>query len=178
WGCLFWPVSNWFSGNQAARWLNEKLLKIDRRRVPPSFARTGFGKWHLVNYELGERLWTAVKEVQPRVLLFPDTFVNYFEPWVGLEAIGLLDRMGERVLPAVPGPFGERALDCCGRPLISNGLLSQAVENARSNVEHLYPWATEGRPIIACEPSCILTIKDDYPALLQGEMRHKAEVVA
>ena len=42
----------------------------------------------------------------------------------------------------------------------------------------LYPWAAAGKPIIACEPSCILTIKDDYPALLRGELRRQAEVVA
>src|SRR5207237_9111191 len=71
----------------------------------------------------------------------------------------------------------ERLL-CCGRPLISNGLLIQAVRHAQHNVEELYSRAAMGRPIIACEPSCILTIKDDYPALLRGELRRKAETVA
>src|SRR4029077_14463636 len=59
-----------------------------------------------------------------------------------------------------------------------NGLLSQAVRHAQHNVERLYAWALTGKPIIACEPSCILTIKDDYPALLRGELRGKAEKVA
>ena len=54
--------------------------------------------------------------------------------------------------------------------LISNGLLDQAVANARHNVERLHDWASRGGTIIACEPSCILTIKDDYPALLKGEL--------
>ena len=58
-------------------------------------------------------------------------------------------------------------------------MLAQAVEHARHNVERLYPWvAATGNSIIACEPSCILTIKDDYPALLQGELRRQAETVA
>src|SRR5207302_1239108 len=69
-------------------------------------------------------------------------------------------------------------LVCCGRPMISNGLLAQAVHNARINVACLHPLAAAGMPIIACEPSCILTIKDDYPALLQGEERWQAETVA
>src|SRR5262249_23844618 len=39
-------------------------------------------------------------------------------------------------------------------------------------------WAADGRPILSCEPSCLLTIKDDYPALLRGEARRRAETVA
>jgi Fe-S oxidoreductase len=74
--------------------------------------------------------------------------------------------------------LGPPALRCCGRPLISNGLLHDTVEHARHNVEALFPWAETGAPIVACEPSCILTIKDDYPALLRGEERRRAEAVA
>ncbi len=105
-------------------------------------------------------------------LLFPDTFTNYFEPEIGAAAIELFDRAGCAVTLGPPG------LRCCGRPLISNGLLDQAVANARHNVERLHEWARQGGPIIACEPSCILTIKDDYPALLKGELRSQAETVA
>jgi Fe-S oxidoreductase len=67
---------------------------------------------------------------------------------------------------------------CCGRPLISNGLLAKAVKHAKHNVEQLYPALSKGRPLIGCEPSCILTLKDDYPALLPGDLRRKAEEVA
>jgi len=62
--------------------------------------------------------------------------------------------------------------------MISNGLLKPAVRQARLLVQRLFLWAEAGMPIIGCEPSCILTIKDDYPALLRGEERHEAEVVA
>ncbi len=87
-------------------------------------------------------------------------------------AIELLHQAGCTV---TLGPLGLR---CCGRPLISNGLLDQAVAHARHNVERLHDWASRGGPIIACEPSCILTIKDDYPALVKGELRTQAETVA
>ena len=80
--------------------------------------------------------------------------------------------------PAARVTLGPPGLRCCGRPLISNGMLDQAVANARHNVERLYDWARQGGPIVACEPSCILTIKDDYPALLRGELRAQAEAVA
>src|SRR5207244_3389929 len=50
--------------------------------------------------------------------------------------------------------------------------------HARHNVQRLHASAAAGTPILACEPSCILTIKDDYPALLRGEERQQAEIVA
>jgi Fe-S oxidoreductase len=62
--------------------------------------------------------------------------------------------------------------------MISNGMLEEAVDRASDNVERLYFSAENNDPIIACEPSCLLTIKDDYPALLEGEMRQKAQAVA
>jgi Fe-S oxidoreductase len=105
-------------------------------------------------------------------MLFPDTFTNYFEPEIGTAATELFRRTGCAVTLGPPG------LRCCGRPLISNGMLDQAVASARHNVEKLYQWASQGKPIVACEPSCILTIKDDYPALLRGENRVRAEIVA
>src|SRR5262249_28741554 len=106
------------------------------------------------------------------VLLFPDTFTNYFEPEIGEAALELLRRAGCAVTLGPPG------LRCCGRPMISNGMLDEAVACARHNVESLADWAQQGRPIVACEPSCILTIRDDYPALLRGELRSRAETVA
>jgi Fe-S oxidoreductase len=105
-------------------------------------------------------------------LLFPDTFANYYEPEVGLAAVELLRRAGCDVT------LGPADLRCCSRPQISNGLLDEALANARHNVRRLYDWAAQGRPIAACEPSCLLTIKDDYPPLLRGEERAMAEAVA
>jgi Fe-S oxidoreductase len=105
-------------------------------------------------------------------LLFPDTFTNFFEPEIGEAMIELLRRFGCSV---TLGPAGLR---CCGRPLISNGMLDQAVANAQHNVKQLVDWCRAGRAITACEPSCILTIRDDYPALLAGEMRSEAATVA
>ncbi len=95
-----------------------------------------------------------------------------------MAAVELLERAGCSVAVDVPSGRGSRGLTCCGRPLISNGLLAEAVAHAEGNVRRLYPWAADGKPIIACEPSCILTLKDDYPALLRGQLRGMAETVA
>ncbi len=164
WGCRLAPVSNWWARSRLGRLLNEWLFGIDRRRVPPRFAARSFSR-QITSQEL------RIEEKQ-RVLLFPDTFMNFLEPEIGLAAVELWRRLHHDVIP------WPDDLRCCGRPMISNGMLSQAVANARHNVERLYPLAQQGHSIIACEPSCILTIKDDYPALLQGELRQKAKVVA
>ncbi len=166
WGCRLAPLSNWSARGWLGRWLNERLLGIDRRRRPPRFAARPFLRRPQVRD-------VAPANGQPQVLLFPDTFMNFHEPDIGLAALEVLRRLGQHVTPDLPD-----GLRCCGRPMISNGLLDAAVANARHNVERLFPWADAGRPIVACEPSCILTIKDDYPALLQGEQRRRALAVA
>ncbi|HZV03823.1 MAG TPA: FAD-linked oxidase C-terminal domain-containing protein [Gemmataceae bacterium] len=166
WGCRLAPLSNWLAGSVPVRWLNDRLLGIDRRRLPPAFTRRTFRQQFQARR-------SSKPQRPPDVLLFPDTFTNYHEPESGLAAVQLLERAGCVVTLDAPA-----ALWCCGRPLISNGLLTQAVAHAENNVRTLYPWAAEGKPILACEPSCILTVKDDYPALLRGPLRRMAETIA
>jgi FAD/FMN-containing dehydrogenase/Fe-S oxidoreductase len=165
-GSALAPFSNWLARSGPTRWLNEKLVGIDRRRMPPTFARRSLVR------QFSTLPWDERSEAASRVLLFPDTFANYFEPEVGRTTIELLQQGGCEVT------LGPPDLRCCGRPLISNGLLDEAVANARHNVERLHEWSRRGGPIVACEPSCILTIRDDYPALLKGALRSRAEAVA
>jgi FAD/FMN-containing dehydrogenase/Fe-S oxidoreductase len=165
WGSRLAPVSSLLARSGPVRFLNEKLLGIDRRRLPPAFARTTFRR-------VFRRLPPESSHIKSRLLLLPDTFTNYHEPQVGLAAVDLFRRAGASVW------LGPEALGCCGRPLISTGQLARAVRLARHNVGCLYPWAEAGHPIVACEPSCLLTMKDDYPALLRGDERRQAEAVA
>jgi FAD/FMN-containing dehydrogenase/Fe-S oxidoreductase len=165
WGCRLAPLSNWALRSLPARRLAGRLLGIEPRRVPPAFA--------------GRTLRRRLRGLPPPdgnpsrgVLLFPDTFADYYEPAVGEAAAALLRRAGRPVW------LGPADLSCCGRPLISNGLLDRAVGHARHNVARLSPWARAGGAIVACEPSCLLTIKDDYPALLRGAERDEAGAVA
>ncbi len=167
WGSRLARLSNWGIRSRLGRWLNDKLLGIEGSRRPPAFARRSFTRL------FADQISTENQDTLPhRVLFFPDTFTNYYQPAVGLSAAKLLRRAGCAV------SLGPAALRCCGRPMISNGLLDRAVEHAKHNVANLYPWAATGAPIVACEPSCLLTIKDDYPALLRGESRRQAEAVA
>jgi Fe-S oxidoreductase len=166
-GCSLAPLSNLLVGSRFGRWLNERMLGIDRRRMPPPFTRRTF------RAELKQRLPKIEANGSERVVyLFPDTHIQYHQPTIGLAAMKVIHRASWRVMPLVAGTV------CCGRPMISNGMLTEAIACAHQNVESLYPLAAEGHPIIACEPSCILTLRDDYPALLRGELRRQAETVA
>jgi FAD/FMN-containing dehydrogenase/Fe-S oxidoreductase len=178
WGSRLAPVSNWLTRSRLIRWLNEKLLGIDRRRCPPAFVRRTLRRQLAAPFVATPFMGSGADPADPmngvatNALLFPDTFTNYYEPAIGVAAVKLLNRAGCAVT------LGPPTLRCCGRPLISNGLLTEAVACARQNVADLHPWAAMKAPIVACEPSCILTIKDDYPALLRGDERRQAETVA
>jgi FAD/FMN-containing dehydrogenase/Fe-S oxidoreductase len=167
WGCRLAPLSNMVTRSRAGRGLAEAALGIDRRRLPPAFAGKTLVR-RLAPLVAGE----PPDDQSPGVLLLPDTFANYYEPDVGEAAASLFKRAGRRVA------LGPRGLGCCGRPLISNGLLDEAVRLAAHNVDCLAAWAERGWSVVACEPSCLLTIKDDYPALLKAEARRRAVDVA
>jgi Fe-S oxidoreductase len=67
---------------------------------------------------------------------------------------------------------------CCGRPLISQGLLAAARRQAMSSVDALYPLAERGVPLVFFEPSCLSAIREDVPSLLRGEVQRRAQRVA
>jgi FAD/FMN-containing dehydrogenase/Fe-S oxidoreductase len=172
WGCDFAPLSNWWAQSSLGRWLNEKALGIEARRKPPRFSALPF-------LHRPQAIANG-KNNLPRALLFPDTFMNFHEPEIAMAAVELLKPINRVFWPIQgisPRPSARGAF-CCGRPMISNGMLDAAIANAKHNTELIGAWAPNGEPIIACEPSCILTIKDDYPALLKGELREKAKAVA
>jgi FAD/FMN-containing dehydrogenase/Fe-S oxidoreductase len=170
--CRFAPATNWLARSRPGGWLTEKLLGMDRRRTPPRHSRRTFLQALAESKPL-----QAFNDRFEVFFLFPDTFVNYHEPAVGLATVRLMRSLG-LVAETTVFPANPPKLRCCGRPMISNGMLTEAVQLARYNVDRLYSWAKLERPIVACEPSCILTIKDDYPALLRNEDRNKAELVA
>jgi FAD/FMN-containing dehydrogenase/Fe-S oxidoreductase len=98
-----------------------------------------------------------------QVALFNDTWNEYQRPEVGEGMVRLFAAAGVRVhLPEVV---------CCGRPMLSEGLVEEARENARRNLDLLSPLVERGVPLVGLEPSCILTMRDDYAKLLPGDER-------
>ncbi len=145
------------------RWMLDRTLGISRRRSLPAFAAEPFHVW------FRKQTWRADG---PQVVLYADTFSNYHHPEVARAAARFLDRIGLQVVVPDPEPV------CCGRPLLSKGLVTEAQQQALRTVEALHPYAAEGLPIIGLEPSCILTFRDEFLNLLPGDAyaRDLAEV--
>jgi Fe-S oxidoreductase len=97
------------------------------------------------------------------VVLWVDTFNRYFEPENALAAERVLRRAGYRVL--CPDPARGRPL-CCGRTFLSAGLVDEARAEARRVIDTLAPYVAAGTRILGLEPSCTLTLRDEFPALL------------
>jgi Fe-S oxidoreductase len=89
--------------------------------------------------------------------------MTYNEPQVGIAATELLEAAGYEVL------LPRRR--CCGRPMISKGLLEEARQVIAYNLAQLAPYAERGIPIVGCEPSCILTFRDEAPDLFPDDER-------
>lgn len=140
--------------NPTIRGLVEKALGIDRRRTLPEFAAMPFEQW------FGQRPKRSGGD--RRVVLFHDTFVSYFEPEIGKAATGFFEACGYEVALA-------EGRKCCGRPMLSEGREEAARKGAAHNLELLKRHADQGMPVVGLEPSCVLTIRNDYPKLLAGD---------
>jgi FAD/FMN-containing dehydrogenase/Fe-S oxidoreductase len=155
------PLANLLGGVRPARLLAERWLGLAAARPLPRFQRRNLARWH------ARRPAAPVAPGERGELVFlGDSFTSYTEPSIARAAIELLEAAGWTVRL-------ETAV-CCGRASLSKGLVDQAGRRARHLVDRL---AGRG-PIVGVEPSCLLTLRDDYPALLAGDPRAKAVAAA
>jgi Fe-S oxidoreductase/FAD/FMN-containing dehydrogenase len=164
WASRFAPLSTWMAQSAPGRWIAEALLGIDSRRTPPAWAAQTFRRAFDSNVFSGSSRTTAP------VRLFVDTFTNYYNPQVGLA--------GARVLRAAGLRVGLAPNGCCGRPMISQGLLAQARAAAAFNTDVLFPLAQSGARFVFFEPSCLSAMREDVPSLLRGEAQQHAAAIA
>jgi Fe-S oxidoreductase len=109
------------------------------------------------------------------VVLFADTFTNYFEPDNGHAAMSVLRAAGHRV--AVARPQDERASRplCCGRTYLASGLVENARREAQRLVDALAPKVAAGAAIVGLEPSCLLSLRDEFKVMrLAGDLERIA----
>jgi FAD/FMN-containing dehydrogenase/Fe-S oxidoreductase len=135
-----------------ARW-SEALLGFSARRPLP--------RWEREPYREPAPPSAAVRSV----VLLVDTFTRWFEPENARAAARVLHRAGYAVGGATPK--GQRPL-CCGRTFLAAGLVAEAKAEARRLLAALEHFVGLGVPIIGLEPSCLLTLRDELPALLPG----------
>jgi FAD/FMN-containing dehydrogenase/Fe-S oxidoreductase len=141
--------------------------KDSRKNVLGS--RSAFGWRSASSSALGHPLsdGALAPEDAPPVLLWPDTFNNYFLPGTAMAAADVLEAAGFRVI--VP-----RANLCCGRPLYDHGMLDRAEALLLQILDELSPEIEAGIPVIGLEPSCVAVFRDELVNLFPHDQRAQA----
>ncbi|MCS7167120.1 MAG: FAD-linked oxidase C-terminal domain-containing protein [Gemmatales bacterium] len=151
WAARFAPLSQWLTHRRTVRWLLEKLASLDRRRSLPQLTSCDLLRWfrkHTPPPQAGQC---------GRVLFLADCFTTWSEPEIGRAAIRLLEQAGYRVeiWPEL----------CCGRILISKGFLDEAQNLVARQALQLARYLRRCQAIVGVEPSCLLTLLDEWPEL-------------
>jgi FAD/FMN-containing dehydrogenase/Fe-S oxidoreductase len=149
-GSAMAPWSNLLANNPLSKAIGKRLGLAPERPIP-EFAAEPFDVWFRQHPRNGQAR-------NGQVVLFHDTFMTYNQPSIGQAAVKVLEAAGYE-------PILVERRKCCGRPMISKGLLKEAKSNAEHNIDLLAPYAEAGIPIIGTEPSCLLTLRDEYPEL-------------
>src|SRR5262249_42241617 len=161
----FAPLANRANRSRISRWLLEKVGGIDRRRSLPDVHFQNLRRWFGKQRRLPERFASIRSKSDipnPRtVLFFDDWFAIFLEPEIGKAAVQILHHAGYDV--ELTGGV------CCGRTLISKGYLPEARELARAAIPVLDRRLQAGMPLLGLEPSCLLTVVDEWPELVPGE---------
>jgi Fe-S oxidoreductase len=153
-GSAIAPLSNWANGFRPHRVLLEAALGVHRDRNLPIFHHKTFARW------FKERRPRAATTGHRKVALFYSCSVNYNEPQVGRDTVGILEKNDCEVTcpPQV----------CCGMPYLDGGDLVSAVANARKNIAALAPLVDQGAPVLVPQPTCSYVLKKEYPMLAPG----------
>ena len=155
-----WPgLLNLLASTPGMRELMKAAVGMAAQRSIPQFAPVTFKAW------FGRR--PQKDDGRPRVLLFADTFNNYFRPQTARAAVEVLEHAGYQVV--VP-----REHVCCGRPLYDHGFLDEAKRYISRAMRVLVPYVEQGIPIVLLEPSCWSVLRDEIHGLFpEREETHK-----
>ncbi|MET9080286.1 FAD-linked oxidase C-terminal domain-containing protein [Streptomyces sp. NPDC004237] len=135
----------------------KRLAGVDEARSAPVFATQSFQQWWQA------RAGEEPDPADPRaVVLWPDTFSNFFHPSIAVSAVRVLEDAGFRV--AVP----TRPV-CCGLTWISTGQLPLAQKVLRRTLAVLRPYLEAGTPVVGLEPSCTAVFRSDAPELMPAD---------
>jgi len=156
------------------------LAAAERLPLLPGWLKRAVGfspQRRFPRFRLGFLQQAAAESGHPRatvdgkeVLLFVDTFNNYMEPENAAAARSVLQAAGYVV--HLNAQRGERPL-CCGRTYLAAGLVEQARQEARRTLDALRPYLERGVAIVGLEPSCLLTLRDEFLHYGYGEEARK-----
>jgi FAD/FMN-containing dehydrogenase/Fe-S oxidoreductase len=147
---------NLFTQVPIFRALAKAAAGVPQEREIPAFAAETFQRWFRKSYR--------ARGAADQVILWPDTFNNYFFPETAISAVGVLEAAGCEVL--VPtGHF------CCGRPLYDYGFLDMAERYLTRILDVLGPEIDRGTPMVVLEPSCCSVFRDELHNLFPKDSR-------
>jgi Fe-S oxidoreductase len=147
-------VANLMTQTPGLRDLAKAVAGIAPERKLPAFARQSFQQWF--------RQRRPRNVGHERVILWPDTFNNYFHPETAQAAVEVLEAAGYQV--EVP-----QAALCCGRPLYDYGMLDQAKHYLERILQTFRTEIRAGTPIVALEPSCAAVFRDELRNLFPDD---------
>lgn len=163
---LFPGMSNFLLSNAVTAKAFKKLLHIAPRRSMPLYYKQTWLDWYKMNMSS-----LAVKgEMQGKLFIFFDEFTNFNDVDTGIKALKLLSRLGYEIVQV---PHADS-----GRAYLSKGMLTEAQQLAKANVQTFAPLITSETPLVGIEPSAILSFRDEYPRLVDRAEQAKARSLA
>lgn len=139
-------IANFFTQTPGLSEIAKRLSGMAPQRRIPVFAPETFKEWFFKRPQYNDG--------RPEVILWPDTFNNYFFPDTAKAAVDVLEATGYHV--TVPRPSL-----CCGRPLYDFGFLDLAQRLWRQTLDQLRPQIEAGIPVVGLEPSCVAAFRDE-----------------
>ncbi|MFE3588473.1 FAD-binding and (Fe-S)-binding domain-containing protein [Streptomyces niveus] len=149
------PLSNLPGRIPLVRRLMDRTVGITPARPLPVFVRQNLTRW------FRRRKNTTHPITQGTVTYLADSFTTFTEPDIGRAAVQLLERAGWDVRL-------ESGV-CCGRSSLSKGLVDDAKNKARHLADTLSKATEAGSPVVGCEPSCLMTLRDEHLSLLPDD---------
>lgn len=146
------PVVNTVTRLKPVKKLLDKTLGIDERRTLPRYTGQTFRSWF--NKQAADQAGFKRK-----ISFFHGCFTNYNDPTVGKNLVAVLNAMNI-------GVDLLKKEKCCGVPLIANGFFDKARKNAELNMSQFSRSLASTECVIATEPSCTMTLRDEYPEVL------------
>ncbi|MGN6388419.1 MAG: FAD-binding and (Fe-S)-binding domain-containing protein [Burkholderiaceae bacterium] len=157
------PLMNLRDRIPGAAALSEKWLGLSAKRSLPGWRRDTF-------FRDAPKQSAAPAAGAKEVVLFVDTFNNYFESDNARAAFKVLQAAGYHVHLPRPRQSGDDDHPlCCGRTYLAAGLVDEAKREARRTIDALLPLVARGVPVVGLEPSCLLTMRDEFLAYGFGD---------
>ena len=175
---FFGAIANLVNRLPGMGFAREKLLGFSAERTLPRWCRPllssiGAARWQQAMRKAKAEQSDAYHGADREVVLWVDTFTNYFEapsrhfPGVSAEAAAIVLHKAGYNVDLIGAATGERPL-CCGRTFLSTGMVDEAKNEAQRTIAALMPYVNRGAPIIGLEPSCLLTLRDEFRSMLPG----------